>query len=175
MIALVHPLVRKVRQEYDVLRNLVADIPVMYERQTSELEKRAEEDAKSASDGDYDIYSTVYHSYDSTIEFLSEMPTQVSCYMLAAIYAFYERNVKELYRILNVKSRKVYPQVSFPNCNLSVEQNQKLFEQIDMIHLVRDNQAHGVLNTEDEMQRLKDFVNKYHGLQMIDNVVFHQR
>lgn len=171
MISIVHPQVRKVDLEFEILRSLIADIPTFYKHKVDELEQRAKEDAEGAADGDYEIYSDVYRQYDSVIEFYSEITNQMRGYILAAIYAFYERNVKEVYKVLGVNRYKVYPKVSFPSCNLSEKDNKKLYDQIDLIRLIRDNQSHGELSGDGEMEKLEDYVARYKGFEMIDNVV----
>ena len=171
MIVIAHPLVRKVDQEYCVLRSLIQELPLFYKQYVEELEAKAKEDAEGAAEGDPDIYSTVYNSYSSAIDFACEIPDHSRGYLLAAIYAFYERNVKEVYKVLGVKRYKVYPKVSFPSCNLSVKDNMKLYDQIDLIRLIRDNQSHGDLSGDGEMEKLNDYVVRYKGFEMIDNVV----
>ena len=171
MIVITHPLVRKVDKEYCVLRSLIQDLPVFYKQYVEELEAKAKEDAEGAAEGDPDIYSTVYNSYSAAIDFTYEIPDQSRGYLLAAIYAFYERNVKEVYKVLGVNRYKVYPKVSFPSCNLSVKDNKNLYDQIDLIRLIRDNQSHGDLSGDGEMEKLNEYVMRYKGFEMIDNVV----
>ena len=102
MIAIVHPLVREVHHEYEVLKSLISDLPNLYNRLVDEIEQHAKEDAEGAADGDPDIYSTVYHSYDYTIESVSEIPDQSRGYLHAAIYAFFERNLRNAYKYLGM-------------------------------------------------------------------------
>ncbi len=172
MISLPHPLVTKVEQEYRILESLISELPKLYNTISDEIEQRAKADAEAASDGDRDVYSTVYHSYDSAIDFIAQVPISANGYLLAAIYAFYERNVREVYNELGIESRKVYPKIAFPSCNLSIEENKKLYNQIDLIRLVRDNQSHGKLSTDEEMEKLKNLVSRYSGFGMIDDVVY---
>ena len=149
MLYIPHPLVQKIEQEYNVLKSLISELPSLYKSIADQIEKRAEAEAEIASNGDREVYLTVYHSYDSALEFVSEVPTNANGYLLAAIY----------------------PMKAFLNCNIPVEENRKLFEQIDLIRLVRDNQSHGMLNTNEEMEKIRAFVSRYEGLMMIDNVV----
>lgn len=171
MISIPHPLVAKVEQEYRVLESLIMELPKLYNNIAVEIEKRAEADAEAASDGDSEVYLTVYNSYHSVIEFTSEVPISANGYLLAAIYAFYERNVKEAYKVLGITTNKVYPKVAFLNCNIPVEPNQKLYDHIDMMRMVRDNQSHGQLKSAEEMDTLMQFVRRYKSLQMVDGIV----
>lgn len=171
MIYIVHPLVRKIGEEYKILRSLIDYIPQFYQQQVDELEQMAKEDAEGAADGDCDIYSTVYHQYDSTIELASETPNQSRSYMVAAVYAFYERNVKEVYKALNVQSRKVYPEKAFHYCGVNKQDYQILFDRIDLTRQIRDNISHGVLNDPREWELFKKKVAMTQGIEMIDDVV----
>ena len=172
MLSLPHPLVTKVEQEYRALESLISELPQLYKRIADEIEQKAKADAEAASEGDKDIYLTVYLSYASAIDFVSVVPTNANGYLLAAIYAFYERNVKGVYKELGIESRKVYPQIAFTNCNIPIESNRKLFDQINLIRLVRDNQSHGKLNSDEEMKQLTNLISRYKGLGMIENVVY---
>ena len=172
MISIPHPLVTKVEQEYRVLESLISELPQLYKNVADEIEEKAKADAEAASDGDRDVYFTVYHSYTSVIDFVSEVPTNANGYLLASIYAFYERNVREVYKEIGVKTRKVYPKIAFPSCSILIDDNQKLYDQIDLIRLIRDNQSHGKLNTDDEMGKLKNLVSLYSGFGMIDDVIY---
>ena len=102
MIAIVHPVVRQIRTEYDILRSLINDLPSLYEGLANEIENHGKEDASAASDGDSDIYDTVYHSYNSAIDFAYEVPDRSRGYILAAIYSYYERNVQNVFKRLNI-------------------------------------------------------------------------
>lgn len=172
MLSIPHPLVTKVEKEYRVLDSLISELPQLYMRIADEMEQKAIVDAEAASEGDNDVYLTVYNSYASAIDFFSEVPTTANGYLLAAIYAFYERNVKGVYKELGIESRKVYPQVAFTNCNIPIESNRRLFDQINLIRLVRDNQSHGKLNNEMEMKQLTNLVSCCKGFCMIENEVY---
>jgi len=171
MISFPHPLVTKVEQEYRILESLISELPKLYNNIADEIEQRAKSDAEAASDGDRDMYSTVYHSYDSAVDFVAQIPISANGYLLAAVYAFYERNVKEVYKELGIESRKVYPKIAFPSCNLSIVENKILYDQIDLIRLVRDNQSHGKLCKEEELEELKKFASRYKSIVMDDNMI----
>jgi hypothetical protein len=174
MIAIVHPLVREVHHEFEVLKSLISDLPNLYNRLVDEIEQHAKEDAEGAADGDPDIYSTVYHSYDYTIESVSEIPDQSRGYLHAAIYAFFERNLRNAYKYLgmaNYCKASVVIDSAFTQCNVTITENQGLYDELKIFGLIRNNLSHGRLDKEDYWQRLTEYVKNNPSLEMQDDTV----
>lgn len=142
MIAINHPLVLRIDNDYDVLKSLIVDLPSLYIKLAKEIESKAKFKAELESEGDYDEYSTVYNSYNPVIESISEVPNQTRCYILAAIYAFFERNLRKIWKELKVID---YNKLSINTknisdyCNIPLEDNEILFQELMFLGLIRNH------------------------------------
>ena len=152
----------------------MADLPGLYEGMATKIEAHATNEAELASGGDCDIYKTVYHSFDATIDFTHSVPDQSRGYILAAIYAFYERNVRLVFKELGIpdyQSQKMIAQNVFVLCNLQMATNQQLYDDILILGLIRNNISHGKLNNNDNWCKLNSYVSNNPYLEMEDDVV----
>ena len=175
MISIIHPLVRKVEQEYSILHSLVDDLPFLYDKMAREIDELAKADAEDAANGDDDIYRSVYNAYLETIGSIYEVPNQSRGYLLAAIYAFYERNVQCVFKELGVihyEKESVTTHNVFDICGLSIGDHQELYTGIDSLGLIRNNLSHGRLNKKEHWDRLNEYVVNNGHLEMNDDVVF---
>ncbi len=174
MFSIVHPLVRKVDFEYEVLHSIIADLPNHYKSEVEEIERIAKEDAETVAEGDDVVFRSVYGSYYPAMEFVSSIPENTRCYLLIAIFTYYERNVRNVYKYLGIKDyhkASLSTETVFNLCNIPANQHQSLFDEISCFKLIRNNLSHGRLNNEDEWSMLIDYVNESPFLDFEDEIV----
>ena len=174
MITIPHPLRSKVFQEYFVLESLVGDLPNLYKDLAEKIEAQANKEAEAMAGGDNEIYQTVFHSFDSSIEFAYSVPDQSRGYILAAIYAFYERNVQLVFKelgILEYQKEKMDIRNVFEKCNLPISNHRQIYEDIEMLGLIRNNLSHGKLNSVKNWEKLRAYVKKSPYLDLDDDIV----
>ena len=175
MISIIHPLVRKVEQEFSILHSLVDDLPYLYDKLAREIDEHAKADAEDAANGDEDIYRSVYNAYLETIESIYEVPNQSRGYLLAAIYAFYERNVRCVFKelgVLQYEKESVTTHNVFDICGLSIDDHLEVYSGIESLGLIRNNLSHGRLNQIGHWDKLNEYVVNNEHLEMNDDVVF---
>lgn len=175
MIAICHPLVRMVDREYYVLRSLITDMPKLYDEWLEGIEKQIETEAREVAGRDEDVYLSICSSYSASLAEMAEIPGQSRGYLLAAIHAFFERNIRNVYKELGIKDywkASVTIDSVFGHCNVNVVDNLELHDELDVFGLLRNNLSHGKLNNQDFWNRLTDYVNKNGCLEMQDDVVF---
>ncbi len=139
-----------------------------------ENDKRAKAIAEEAAEGDMEVYWTVYNSNSPDLEFFEEVKEQFRGYIFAAVYAFYERNVQNIYKELGIPDYyKEKPTVynAFEKCNLPLSTYQCLFDIIEMYGLLRNNLSHGRLKNEEHWKKINQYVSSNKSLVMQDDVV----
>lgn len=174
MIAICHPLVRMVDREDYVLRSLITDMPKLYEEWLDDVEKQIEADAREDAGDDDEVYLSICSSYSASLSEMAEIPGQSRGYLLAAIYAFFERNVRNVYKELGIVDywkASVSVDSVFSQCNVIVIDNQELHDELEVLGLVRHNLSHGRLSNEDNWNRLAEYVKNSSCLEMQDDVV----
>lgn len=175
MIAICHPLVRMVDREYFVLSSLITDMPKLYEEWLEILEKQMEANAREDAGDDEDVYLSICSSYSASLSEMAEIPGQSRGYLLAAIHAFFERNVRNVYKELGIKDYwkpSVTIDSVFSLCNVAVMDNKDLYDELMVFGLIRNNLSHGRLNNQDYWNRLTEYVNNNECLEMQDDVLF---
>ena len=147
----------------------------MYDKMAREIDSQAKADAEDAAKGDEDIYHSVYGTYLDTIESIYAVPNQSRGYLLAAIYAFYERNIKYVYKelgIIEYEKEAVSTGRAFSICGLSMDFHQDLFIGLEELGLIRNNLSHGKLNNKDYWDKLVEYVKNNDHLEMEEDVVY---
>lgn len=163
-----------VDREYYVLSSLITDMPRLYEEWLESFEKQIETDARADAGDDEDVYLSICLSYSANLAEMAEIPGQSRGYLLAAIHAFFERNVRNVYKELGIKDywkASVTIDSVFSQCNVAVMDNQDLFDELEDFGLIRNNLSHGRLIKEDYWNRLTEYVNHNDSLEMQDDVV----
>lgn len=149
-------------------------MPKLYKEWLESIEKQLEEEAREDAGDDDEIYLSICSSYSSSLSEMAEIPGQSRGYLLAAIYAFFERNVRNVYKELGIGDYwKVSVSIDsvFSQCNVTVKDNQELYDELEIFGLVRNNLSHGRLNKEEYWNRLTEYINNNSSLDIQDDVV----
>ena len=77
-------------------------MPKLYEEWLDDVEKQIEADAREDAGDDDEVYLSICSSYSASLSEMAEIPGQSRGYLLAAIYAFFERNVRNVYKELGI-------------------------------------------------------------------------
>lgn len=149
-------------------------MPKHYEEWLDDVEKQIEADAREDAGDDDEVYLSICSSYSASLSEMAEIPGQSRGYLLAAIYAFFERNVRNVYKELGIVDywkASVSVDSVFSQYNVIVIDNQELHDELEVLGLVRHNLSHGRLSNEDNWNRLAEYVKNSCSLEMQDDVV----
>ena len=90
--------------QYGILSQMICDISSHYQKELQKIQNEAQHIAKENSDGDYEIYLSILHSFtdieDIHIELLKESRKIVFC----AIFSYYETMLNEFLRHYKISS-----------------------------------------------------------------------
>ena len=93
-----------IETQYGILSQMICDISSHYQKELQKIQNEAQYIAKENSDGDYEIYLSILHSFTDIegvhIELLKESRKIVFC----AIFSYYETMLNEFLRYYKIPS-----------------------------------------------------------------------
>lgn len=174
MFSITHPLRNIVYKEYCILSSLISDIPNYYNNMINKIELEAKEIANSVSEGDLEVFMSIYNSYTSPSSDIEEITEHSRSYILIAIYAFYERNIRNIYKELGFKDynkKNIDINTVFQNVNLEKDSCFDFYKELQVFGLLRNNLSHGKLNNDKNWNIVLEYIDKNKSLSIEDDVV----
>jgi len=153
--------------QYEYLHSLIADIPTYYEKEYNKVFQNIENEAKIESDGDLDIYYSIFSNNYGAIDYLGELCVKSKNLVFLAIYSYFEISLNEIvnfYRIEisnNIYCQKVLPRI-LDYCELEINDTIESVSQIDFTidfcRLLRNKIVHGELSQKKDEEKLKKYI-----------------
>lgn len=95
-IAITHPIKRMICDQHEFLSSMLVRFPSLLVEWICKQEEEVEQLAKTESDGDYEIYASIYNSEISRIEPCYEEELLFYQAMLIMVYSYYESTLLRL-------------------------------------------------------------------------------
>lgn len=105
MFAVQHPIRQLLNSQYEYLSLMIARFPYLLEEWNHKQEKEAELVAKAVSEGDPEIYSSVFNSELSRLSTSCEEEQLFNQAMLIMVYSYYESTVYRIAKESGVSPR----------------------------------------------------------------------
>lgn len=163
---------------------MICDISSHYQKELQKIQNEAQHIAKENSDGDYEIYLSILHSFtdieDIHIELLKESRKIVFC----AIFSYYETMLNEFLRHYKISSNARQVGQIF-DCILQTYKdrfsgyeihisNEYILYLNQFCRLLRNFYMHGILSNDNDKYALWGSVEKMDGIEINSNTIIIQ-
>lgn len=170
--------------QYGILSQMICDISSHYQKELQKIQNEAQHIAKENSDGDYEIYLSILHSFtdieDIHIELLKESRKIVFC----AIFSYYETMLNEFLRHYKISSNARQVGQIF-DCILQTYKdrfsgyeihisNEYILYLNQFCRLLRNFYMHGILSNDNDKYALWGSVEKMDGIEINSNTIIIQ-
>ena len=173
-----------IETQYGILSQMICDISSHYQKELQKIQNEAQHIAKENSDGDYEIYLSILHSFtdieDIHIELLKESRKIVFC----AIFSYYETMLNEFLRHYKISSNARQVGQIF-DCILQTYKdrfsgyeihisNEYILYLNQFCRLLRNFYMHGILSNDNDKYALWGSVEKMDGIEINSNTIIIQ-
>lgn len=173
-----------IETQYGILSQMICDISSHYQKELQKIQNEAQHIAKENSDGDYEIYLSILHSFtdieDVHIELLKESRKIVFC----AIFSYYETMLNEFLRHYKISSNARQVGQIF-DCILQTYKdrfsgyeihisNEYILYLNQFCRLLRNFYMHGILSNDNDKYALWGSVEKMDGIENNSNTIIIQ-
>lgn len=170
--------------QYGILSQMICDISSHYQKELQKIQNEAQHIAKENSDGDYEIYLSILHSFTDIevihIELLKESRKIVFC----AIFSYYETMLNEFLRHYKISSNARQVGQIF-DCILQTYKdrfsgyeihisNEYILYLNQFCRLLRNFYMHGILSNDNDKYALWGSVEKMDGIEINSNTIIIQ-
>lgn len=121
MIAITHPIKQLINNQYDFLSSMLNHFPSLLEDWVHKQEKEVKQLANEFANGDSDVYTSIYSSEISRVDFCYDEEQLFNQAMLIMVYSYYESILLRIAKEINVD--KTRPSIIAEKYGMSLEKD----------------------------------------------------